>query len=95
MDESTSLLTRQSETIREFESLTLRKMKGEAVFDRLIQQNKTTGGELTCLTSSGDPTKERSSSEPSSAEMRRDDTGQTWLDMYSQYPFIESKKVGD
>ena len=95
MDESTSLLTRQSETIREFESLTLRTMEGEAVFDRLIHRNKTTGGELTCFTSSGNPTKERSSSEPSSAEMRRDDTGQTWLDMYSQYPFIESKMVGD
>ena len=95
MDESTSLLTRQSETIREFESLTLRTMEGEAVFDRLIHRNKTTGGELTCFTSSGNPTKERSSSEPSSAEMRSDDTGQTWLDMYSQYPFIESKMVGD
>ena len=71
------------------------QMKGEAIFDILTHRNKTTGGELTCFTSSGNPTKERSSSEPSSAEMRRDDTGQTWLDMYSQYPFIESKKVGD
>ena len=75
MDESTSLLTRQSETIREFESLTLRKMKGEAIFDRLTHRNKTTGGELTCFTSIGNPKKERSSSEPSSAGMQCDDTG--------------------
>ena len=81
--------------ICEFEPRTFHNMKGEAIFDRLTHRNKTTGGELTCFTSSGNPTKERSSSEPSSAEMRSDDTGQTWLDMYSQYPFLESKKVGD